>query len=98
MAGYEDDSVSPEEGDEAPESGPGEDDHLTVCGRAIREAIASGDDRAVGETVRDAIRRYGADDEDDAVESDEDKPNLAAFIMGKAKGGKKKPKTSNEED
>lgn len=88
------DEVSPEEADEPPESGPGEeDDHLAVCGRAIREALTSGDDRAIGSAVRDAIKTYSGsvDDEDaDSGDQDEDegagsRPNLAMLLVGKGK-------------
>jgi hypothetical protein len=88
---YDEDSETPEEGeDEAPESGPGEDDHLTICGRAIREAVASGDDKAIGSAIRSAVQRYSGDeDEEEAEDTEGSKPNLAALLMGKErKGGK----------
>jgi hypothetical protein len=90
---YEDEPE--EETDDQPEDGQedNEEDGLSVCGRAIREAMASGDDRAIGDAVKSAVRMYagaGEDDEEDEPDGDEGgKPNLAILLTGKGKKGSK---------
>jgi hypothetical protein len=62
------------------------EDHKRMAGRAIRHAIADGDDLAIGQAICDLIKAEGDGDEPEAEGPPAGgKPNLAALLLMKKK-------------